>query len=625
MSSFQTLKDYAVEQRTIQIRIIMALACVVALLGIIVFRFYHLQITQYDIFQTESEENRIRLQRIAPNRGLILDREQRIIAENRPSFVLALVRDKISDMPKTLDELERLDLASREEIEKFTRFANRYRIFEPVPLRFNLNDEEIARFAENRFRLEGVEMQANLARYYPEKEMLVHMVGYVGRINERELATLDKDNYGATNHIGKIGVERNYESILHGTVGYEYVETDAHGQVYRTLDRKDPVSGKNLELHIDLDLQRVAYEALGEKNRGAVVAINTRNGGIIAAVSRPGYDPNPFVNGIRFDDYKALNTSIDVPLLNRVLQAQYPPGSTIKPFIGLAGLDEQTVNEKTVVFDPGWFRLPGNEHQYRDWKREGHGSRIDFLTAMEQSCDVYFYTLANRMGVKAISRFLGNLGFGQKTGIDVPEERKGINPSPEWKKGRGWGNWYAGDTLSIGIGQGYIVVTPLQLAYATSIVANKGERYVPHMVARIGGKELPAEKLEKLVLRDEKNWDILTRSMQAVVHGPRGTAKGISRDLQYTIAGKTGTAQVVAIKQGEKYDARLVAERHRDHALFIAFAPVEAPEIAVAVIVENGEHGSTSAAPVARKVMDAWMKKIGIVKEPAGEEPHESP
>ncbi len=613
MKRHQTLIDNAREQRIIRLRILLAIVCIVIFSMIIVARFYYLQINQYEIYQTQSQLNRVQLQRIPPPRGLIFDREQRLLAENRPTYVLALERDRIDDLPALLNTLKKLELVDDEDIARFEKKANTFRMFEAVPILFNLDENTIAKVASNRIRLQGVVIKVNLARYYPQQEMLAHMLGYVGRINEKEQLALDKDNYGGTDYIGKIGVEKGYEDTLHGTVGYEHVETNARGEVLRTLERTPPVSGKNLTLHLDLDIQKIAYDAIGEGNRGAVVAIDVRTGGIIAAASRPSYDPNLFVNGISFSAYKGLQDDIDLPLFNRVLQAQYPPGSTIKPFSLLAGLEEGVYTLDTYISDGGAYQIPGEKRFYRDWKREGHG-RVGYMEAIEQSCDVYFYQLAYKMGINRMHKYYDFFGFGKYTNIDSPDERHGINPSQEWKKGTGRGAWYAGDTVNIGIGQGYLIVTPLQLAYATSIIANKGERFVPQLVAKQDGVDIPPKKLEPMILKDQQRWNYVTQAMRAVVHGDRGTAKVIKPGLTYEIAGKTGTAQVVGIKQGQRYNAALVAKRNHDHALFMGFAPVENPEIAIAVVVENGEHGSSTAAPVARKVMDAWMAKLAEKK-----------
>jgi penicillin-binding protein 2 len=452
-------------------------------------------------------------------------------------------------------------------------------------------------------------VKANLARNYPYENLTAHALGYVGRINEKELKNLDPDNYGATNYIGKLGIEKSYEDVLHGVVGYEYVETNARGETLRTLDRTAPVSGEDITLHLDLDLQETAKKALQGK-RGAVVAMNTHNGGVLVAASSPSYNPNLFARGISHKDYNALREDIDLPLYNRFLQAQYPPGSTIKPVVSLAGLSEKTITKRSIVKDPGWYQLPNDKRLYRDWKREGHGDFVGFTAAIEESCDIYYYDLAYKLGVDNLHKYYGFFGLGERTGIDLPGERKGLNPSIAWKKADGRGSWFPGDTLNIGIGQGFLLSTPLQLANMTTILANKGERIVPQMVARVGEQVLDPILLPKLELNDEQNWQAIHEAMVAVIHGKKGTARGISRRLNYTIAGKTGTAQVVGIAQGEKYDAESLAERKHDHALFVGYAPADAPEVAIAVIVENGGSGSSVAAPIARAVLDVWMQKV---------------
>lgn len=590
-------------------RMLLALLVVMMLFSGLIWRYVDLQIYQHERYQTQSQANRVHLQRLPPQRGLIVDRKQRILAENLPSHQLVVYRDQLQDKAETvLGRLAALGVIDDRDIEAFGQRAGRYRTFEAVPLRFNLSDEEIARFSARQMHFDGVEIQADLLRHYPYPELVAHMVGYVGRINARELAGLDRDNYGATTHIGKTGVEKSYEQVLHGRVGYAYVETNARGQVLRTLDTEPPRPGEDIALHLDLDLQAAAFEALGDY-RGALVALNPKNGAVLAAVSTPSYDTNLFVKGISHADYNALREDIDLPLFNRILQAQYPPGSTVKPVVGLAGLEQQVVTMATTINDPGWYRLPDTERLYRDWKREGHGSRIDFVDAMEQSCDVYYYELAHKMGIGAIHDSMAQFGFGEPTGIDVPSERSGINPSGDWKRRQGLGNWFTGDTLNVGIGQGYLLATPLQLAHATAIIASRGKVYAPQMVARVGTEDIPPVTRAAIELNNPDNWQHVIDSMEAAVHGRRATARGIARGLDYRMAGKTGTAQVIGIPQGEKYDASQIAERKRDHGLFVAFAPVDDPLIAVAVVVENGEHGSTVAAPMARRVMDLWIEK----------------
>lgn len=603
-----TLKNAVAEHALVHRRLLLALLVVIGMMGILLWRFYQLQIVHYEKYQTQSQANRVHMQRLAPKRGLILDREQRLLAENQPSYMLVIYRDQAGDTTAVLDALQQLDIIDQQEREAFTRRQNNYRPYEGVPVRLNLDDEAIARFSSHKLHFKGVEIKASLLRYYPQGALLSHMLGYVSRINEHDRTLVDAENYAATEHIGKIGVERSHESELHGSVGYEYVETNARGKVLRTLETTPPVPGQNLVLHLDLELQRAAFAALGS-HRGAIVALDTRNGGVLAAASTPSYDANLFARRLTYAQYQALQDDIDLPLFNRILQAQYPPGSTAKPFVGLAGLEEKTITMNSTVYDPGWYQLPNDERFYRDWKRTGHGSRVNFISAMEESCDVYYYDLAYKLGVNTIHQYLDLFGFGKRTGVDVPNERHGINPSPQWKRSQGRGSWFPGDTLNIGIGQGFLLATPMQLAFATSILANRGRVFVPQMVASVGGQPVAAQELAPVVLKNDKNWQNVIDSMIAVVHGYRGTAKSMGRGLSYKMAGKTGTAQVIGIAQGEKYDASQIAIRKRDHALFIAFAPVDNPLIAVAVVVENGEHGSSVAAPMARKVIDLWLQK----------------
>ncbi len=609
MNRPQTLKNTLFEQKVIHLRLIVGLGFAAILLMVILSRFLYLQIIQHDVFVTRSDSNRVHLQKIVPKRGLIFDQEQRLLAENKPSFLLTITRDRVEDLEVVLAELLRLEIISERDVDRFLKRKSRYHSFEAAPLSFNLSDEEIAVVAANRPRLSGVEIKADLARAYPYDDLFVHLLGYVGRINEKELAKLDQDNYGATTHIGKLGVEKSYEDILHGQVGYEYVETNARGEVLRSLEGVDAIPGKNLVLHVDLDVQKAAKKAL-QGRRGALVALNPKNGGVLAFVSTPTYNPNHFVNGISYDDYNSLRDNLDLPLFNRALQAQYPPGSTIKPIMSLAGVEEGVYSLKTTVKDPGWYQLPTDKRLYRDWKREGHGEAVGFIDAMAESCDVYYYDLAYKLGVEKIHHYYDEFGLGKRTEIDLPGERKGLNPSNEWKRSQGRGSWWPGDSLNIGIGQGFLLATPLQLAYATSIIANEGERLLPQVVARVDSQVVEPAYLPPLMLKKPSHWENIRESMEAVVHSKKGTARGISRGITYKMAGKTGTAQVVGIAQGEKYDAEALAERKRDHALFVGFAPSTSPEIVVSVIVENGGSGSSVAAPIARQVMDVYINKL---------------
>ena len=480
------------------------------------------------------------------------------------------------------------------------------RPFEPVPILFELSEEQIARIAVNQFRLPGVEVVAQLVRHYPLGEHFAHSVGYVGRINEAELKVLDPINYSGTHHIGKTGIERFYEAELHGQVGYEEVETNARGRVSRVLKRTDPLPGKDIRLTLDVQLQKAAEAALAGR-RGAVVALDPNNGDVLAMVSQPSFNPNLFVTGIGFKAYAELRDSIDRPLFNRVLRGLYPPGSTIKPAVAVAGLDSGVVTGATRVFDPGFYQLPNYEHKYRNWNRTGDGW-VNMEMAIMRSNDTYFYDLAHKLGVDRLGKYLGQFGIGQKVSLDMFEESAGLMPSREWKRARYRQAWYPGETLILGIGQGYMQTTPLQLAQVTALLANQGKWYRPHLAKDVGGvAPVDPSPLPDIRLHDPRSWQQASNGMQQVMHGARGTARKVGDSAVYRIAGKSGTAQVVAIKQGEKYDRSKVQERHRDHALFIGFAPADKPQIAVAVMVENGESGSGVAAPVVKQVLDAWL------------------
>jgi penicillin-binding protein 2 len=486
------------------------------------------------------------------------------------------------------------------------RLEDRYP-YQSVPVKFRLTEEQIAVLAINRYRLPGVEVEAEFVRSYPYAELFAHALGYVGRISEKELKSFtieQAQNYSGTHYMGKIGVERFYEDALHGRVGYQNVETNARGRVLRVLERSEPVAGEDVRLYIDVKLQQIAQDALGA-NRGAIVAIDPKTGGVLALVSTPGFDPNLFVTGISGKDYAALRDSPDMPLYNRALQGTYPPGSTMKPFFALAGLVNGVVTPSTRISDPGFYQLPNDSRQYRDWRKGGHGS-VDMKLAIAQSCDVYFYDLAHKLTIDRLHDFAAQFGFGTLTGIDNTHERGGVMPSREWKRKTKKMAWFPGETLSTGIGQGYVSVTPLQLAVATATMANRGERFEPRLVKSVAGHDVPVPEATHMNVPAEW-WNVVIDGMQEVVHGERGTAKGIGKGMQYHMAGKTGTAQVVGYAQGIKYDASQVALRRRDHAWFIAFAPVEDPQIALAILVENGEHGASAAAPIARKIADAYL------------------
>lgn len=607
MSQPIPLKDHEKDARLVRQRVIVGGILAVLLIGALIARLYYLQVVQYEYHSTLSENNRVHVQPIPPNRGLIFDRNGRIIADNRPSFSLTVTRERAGDWRATLDTVVEVLQLSSEERELFERrVLQGRRPFEPVPIMYELSEEQIARIAVDQFRLPGVEVAAQLVRHYPEGEHFAHSVGYVGRINEAELKKLDPVNYSGTHHIGKTGIERFYEDSLHGQVGYEEVETNARGRVLRVLKRTDPLPGKDLTLTLDMDLQQAAEAALGGR-RGAIVALQPATGEVLAMVSQPSFNPNLFVTGISFKAYGELRDSIDRPLFNRVLRGLYPPGSTIKPMMAVAGLDTGVVAENTRVFDPGFFQLPNVKHKYRNWNRGGDGW-VDLETAILRSNDTYFYDMAHKMGIDRMHDYMSRFGIGQRVSLDMFEETAGLMPSREWKRARYRQAWYPGETVILGIGQGYMQATPLQLAQATALMATHGKWIRPHLAKRIEG-ELPVdpEPMPDIELRNPRFWDASINGMVQVLHGARGTAKKVGDTAVYRIAGKSGTAQVVAIKQGERYDSGRLNERHRDHALFVAFAPVENPQIAVAVMVENGESGSGVAAPVAKMVLDAWL------------------
>ncbi len=571
-------------------------------------RLVYLQVLNHERFTTLSESNRVRLQPLPPTRGFIYDRNGVLLADNLASYHLEITREQVKDLDATLTELrQRIELTDLD-IERFRRLLQRSPPYTGVPLRFRLTDEEIARLAIDLYRFPGVDIKADLTRRYPLGPHTVHVVGYVGRIDENEMRRIDPGQYRGSTHIGKIGIERSYEDVLRGRAGWQQVETNAEGRPLRVLSRTPPTPGQHLHLTLDVRLQIAAERALEDHN-GAVVALDPRNGEVLALASRPTYDPNPFVNGIDVASYRALNTSKDRPLFNRALRGVYPPGSTIKPLMALGGLEHGTVNRHSGVYCPGYYRLPGSSHRFRCWRRSGHGS-VSMDRAIAQSCDVYFYTLAVNLGIDRFHAFLSQFDLGRPTGIDLPAEASALLPSPEWKRRVHKQSWFAGDTVSFGIGQGFFLTTPLQLAHSTGIIAQKGAHFKPRLLyatedpgTRVKIPETPRAQ-PRVTLKNPQFWDTIKSGMVQVVEG--GTASRI-RSPRYRIAGKTGTAQVFTLGQGQKYDARRLARHLQDHALFVAFAPLEDPRIAVAVIAEHGGGGSATAAPIARKVMDAYL------------------
>ena len=609
------LKNPMRERHLFNVRaVIVAVLSALLMLALLV-RMIDLQVLQHEHFTTLSTNNRVSVQPLAPTRGLIYDRNGLVLAQNHPTYSLEIVQERVEDMGSTLAEIGKLIEVSDEDIERFEHELKRRRRFEAVALRFRLSDEEVALIAVNSHRLPGVEINSTLTRHYPLGPIAVHTVGYVGRINEKELQTLDPSNYSATTYVGKIGVEKTYEALLHGQVGYQQVETNARGRVLRILERTPPVPGQNLYLNIDIALQRAAEKAF-DGERGALVAISPKTGAVLSLISIPTYDPNLFVNGIPLATYRALSESRDQPLFNRALRGQYPPGSTTKPFVGLAGLELNEITTLDSVVCPGWYSLKGDDHRYRDWKKTGHGT-IGLTRAIVESCDVFFYDLSLNLGIDNLSSYLGQFGFGQRTNIDIGGEASGLMPTREWKRRVRKEPWFPGETLITGIGQGFNLTTPLQLASSTATLAARGKRMKPMVVQAIEDPSslalnpIPPLQLSEVPISDPGNWWRIERAMTMVVHSAHGTARRINHDLDYKIAGKTGTSQVFGIKQDEEYIAEDIAKRLRDHALFIAFAPADDPEIAIAVIVENGGSGGAVAAPIAREVIDNYISGAG--------------
>jgi penicillin-binding protein 2 len=619
MNRYVELKNHQREIYYFRLRLVLSLGFVAVMLFILLLRFFYLQVIRQDYFHTLADSNRIYVVPIVPNRGLILDRNGVVMAQNYSGYTLEIAPSKVTDMDALIAELSKLVEITPKDIKRFQKLLTERQTLGTMPILSKLSDEEVARISAQQFRFPGVEIKARLFREYPFTDVTSHLIGYVGRINQKDIDQLDENdvasNYLGSDYIGKTGVEQSYEKDLHGKTGFEQVEVDAGGRAVRVLSRTAPQSGSNLMLTLDAKLQEVAEKAFGDY-RGALVAIDPTNGEVLAFISKPGYDPGLFIDGIDTETWDELNNSPDTPLNNRALRGQYPPGSTIKPFMALAGLNYGTRSPTHAIHDPGYYMLPDSRHQYRDWKVGGHGS-VDMFKAIVVSCDTYFYGLATEMGIENMHSYLTRFGFGQKTGLDMEGETSGLLPSTEWKAKRYQQIWYPGDTVSAGIGQGYNLVTPLQLAYATAIVANDGVAYQPHLVKEmrgVNGGSLLTEIKPLFDLKIDPEHLKLVKSAMEAVTKPGGTAVSASYGAPYRIAGKTGTAQVIAIKQGEKYDAKKVSEYNRDHAWFIAFAPAEKPRIAMAVLVENGGHGSTTAAPIARKVMDYYL--LGKVPTP---------
>jgi penicillin-binding protein 2 len=621
---FAEIKNTRRELYYFQVRIGVAGAVVLVVFAILFSRFFYLQVIEHSYYDTKAEDNRISIVPIQPNRGVILDRNGVVLARNYSAYTLEITPSKVDDLDGTISDLAAIVDIQPKDRRRFQRMLEESKSLDSLPIRTRLTDEEAAKVAVQRYRFPGVEIKARLFRQYPLGEVASHLIGYISRINDRELERIESEdltaNYRGADYIGKTGIEQSYERELHGTTGFEQVETDAAGRGVRTLSRTAPVSGNNLTLTLDVRLQEVAEAAFGE-NRGALVAIEPSTGGVLAFVSKPGFDPNLFIDGIDAASWDALNNSPDLPLNNRALAGLYPPGSTFKPYMALAALELRKRTPSQTIFDPGYFIFGSN--RFRDDKAGGHG-HVDMYKSLVESCDTYYYNLANDLGIDNIARFMGQFGFGARTGIDIEGEATGVLPSPEWKMRRfripEQQKWYAGETISVGIGQGYNAYTPLQLAQAVAMLANDGVMVRPHTVGYVENTRtqersyIGPQPVKTLALKPQ-NLEVIRRALVGV--NKEGTGARAFAGAKYSSAGKTGTAQVVALKQGEKYDESTVTERLRDHALFIAYAPAENPTIALAVVVENAGFGARAAAPLARQVLDFYLLGKRPGKPPA--------
>jgi penicillin-binding protein 2 len=605
------LKDRERELRRFHLRLGIAAAVALLAFGALLARFLYLQVMEHAYYQTKAEDNRIAVVPVPPNRGLILDRSGVVLARNYSAYTLEIFPRRVADLEDTIDRLSKLIEIGPRDRARFRKLLSETRGAESLPIRTRLSDEEVAKFAANSYRFPGVEIRARLFRKYPYGELASHVIGYMGRINEHDQEVLDKEgqaaNYRGTDFIGKSGIEASYERQLHGITGLEQIEIDAAGRAVRTLSRTPAQPGDNVTLTIDMHLQQVAEKAFGDRD-GALVALEPSTGAVLALVSRPGFDPNLFVDGIDPQSWDELNNSPDHPLTDRAIAGLYPPGSTFKPYLALAALEDGKRTEQQTILDPGYFMFGGR--RFRDDKPGGHG-RVDMYKAIVESCDTYFYMLANDLGIDAIARFVAPFGFGSRTGIDLDGEATGVLPSPQWKQRRFHTKWYPGETISIGIGQGYNAYTPIQLALALATLAENGVMYRPHLVdhidnPRTGERHYVEPHLVRRIPLDQKYVDFVKNAMAGV--NLKGTGATAFAGAQYTSAGKTGTAQVVALKENaHNYDDNKVAERFRDHSLFIAFAPLENPRIALAVVVEHGGFGARAAAPIARAVLDYYL------------------
>ena len=586
----------------------------ICFLTILLFvRYFNLQITNYENFVTYSENNRVHVRPLAPARGIIYDRNGEILAHNVPITNLSIVKEHTDNLTDLIERIKLLIEIDESDISEFHQRLARRKPYEPTPLKYDLSEHEQAIIAVNEYMLDGIEISAKLKREYPQKDLFAHVIGYTGRINESDLQVINSSNYRGIDNIGKTGLEKFHESLLLGEVGNQNVETNARGRIMRTLSESPPKPGTDLMLTLDKELQLSAFEAF-EGRKGALVAMNIENGDILALLSSPSFDPNLFTTGISQKKYNALLNSTEKPLFNRAIAGQYPPGSTVKPLFGLIGLTTNKITPKTTIQDTGLFFIEGVDRAWREPKKGGHGSFVDLDQAITESCDVFFYELGFQVGIDMLADMSKSFGLGRKTDIDLPGEASGIMPTREWKMENRGSQWFDGDTVNASIGQGYLLTTPIQLALMTSMLANRGKSLFPKLVKN---KNLIFETQNKPDIKNE-HWEYIHNAMTNVVHSEKGTAKLINKNINYKIAGKTGTAQVVSIAE-EDYDKSKLDPSQWDHALFIAFAPKEQPEIAVALIVENGEFGSVTAAPIAKKVIETYMKRRMRVPNNMGE------
>jgi penicillin-binding protein 2 len=621
-----SIRNHSAESALFMRRTMVVFIAIIFAIGILISNLYFLQVTSYKAYQTRSNANRISVQSVPPNRGLIYDRNGVILAENRPVYSLQVIVSKTKDLKNQVKQLQELLSLTEQEVEHFYSKKRHTSSFKAIVIRDNLSSEEVARFTVNQHKFKGFSIQASLKRFYPFGDAFTHVLGYIAKINSSDLQKINQRGetarYRGTHYIGKLGIEKYYEDLLHGQPGQRQVEVDSWGKVIRTLSYTPPVPGKDLKLNIDIKLQLKAQQLLGE-HRGSVIIMDAKTGGILTLVSNPSYDPNLFVKGISNKKYQALLQSLDRPLINRATQGRYPPASTIKPQMALLALDTGVITETTIINDPGWWQVPGSKRRFRDWKRWGHG-KVNVSLAIEQSCDTFFYDTAYKVGIDRINPFMEQFGFGRYSGLDIGEETKAIMPSREWKKRRFHKPWYDGDTISVGIGQGYWTVTPIQLTKATAILARRGEIVEPQILQSIRSVDnsfSPEQKPKQpITLKDDHYWDIALQAMLGVTSKIRGTAHKAFAGTSYAVAGKSGTAQVVGIKEDERYDASKIKERHRDNAMFVAFAPFASPELVATVVLENAGGGSSNAAPIVRAMFDEYFNgsSAASTNQPSG-------